>query len=84
MSRVDAAQIAISKMLDKKVADKTKNLVAASDAFFPFPDGVALLAQAGVSAIIQPGGSMRDDEVIAEAKKHDIAMWLTGMRHFRH
>ena len=84
MSRVDAAQIAISKALDKKVADKTKNLVAASDAFFPFPDGVALLAQAGVSAIIQPGGSMRDDEVIAEAKKHDIAMWLTGMRHFRH
>ena len=84
MSRVDAAQIAISKALDKKVVGKTKNLVAASDAFFPFPDGVALLAQAGVSAIIQPGGSMRDDEVIAEAKKHDIAMWLTGMRHFRH
>ena len=84
MSRVDAAQIAVNKTPDKKAVGKTKNLVAASDAFFPFPDGVALLAQAGVSAIIQPGGSMRDDEVIAEAKKHDIAMWLTGMRHFRH
>ena len=84
MSRVDAAQIAISKA-PKEIKNRgIKNLVAASDAFFPFPDGVALLAQAGVSAIIQPGGSMRDDEVIAEAKKHDIAMWLTGMRHFRH
>ena len=89
MSRVDAAQIAISKapreIKNREIKNREiKNLVAASDAFFPFPDGVALLAQAGVSAIIQPGGSMRDDEVIAEAKKNDIAMWLTGMRHFRH
>ncbi len=79
MSRVDAAQLAVSK-----IVQTAQPLVAASDAFFPFADGIALLAAAGVRAIIQPGGSRRDDEVIAEAKKHNIAMWLTGLRHFRH
>ena len=58
--------------------------VAASDAFFPFPDGLELIAQAGATAIIQPGGSVRDPEVIAAANRLDIAMAFTGIRHFRH
>ncbi len=56
----------------------------ASDAFFPFRDGLDAAAEVGVRAVIQPGGSMRDGEVIAAADEHDIAMVLTGMRHFRH
>jgi phosphoribosylaminoimidazolecarboxamide formyltransferase/IMP cyclohydrolase len=55
-----------------------------SDAFFPFPDGVEAAALAGVTAVAQPGGSVRDDEVVAMADKHDMAMLLTGVRHFRH
>jgi phosphoribosylaminoimidazolecarboxamide formyltransferase/IMP cyclohydrolase len=58
--------------------------VLASDAFFPFRDGVDRAAQAGVAAIIQPGGSIRDEEVIAAAEEHGISMVLTGRRHFRH
>jgi phosphoribosylaminoimidazolecarboxamide formyltransferase/IMP cyclohydrolase len=58
--------------------------VVASDAFFPFRDGVDVAAAAGAKAIIQPGGSMRDEEVIAAADEHDIAMVFTGFRHFRH
>ena len=58
--------------------------VMASDAYFPFPDGIQLAAQAGVTAIIQPGGSLRDDEVIAAADAHGLAMVFTGTRHFRH
>jgi phosphoribosylaminoimidazolecarboxamide formyltransferase/IMP cyclohydrolase len=58
--------------------------VAASDAFFPFPDGVEEIAKAGATAIIQPGGSMRDQEVIDTANRLGLAMVLTGMRHFRH
>ena len=58
--------------------------VMASDAFFPFRDSIDAAADAGIRAIIQPGGSMRDAEVIAAADEHDIAMVLTGMRHFRH
>ncbi|HHA19424.1 MAG TPA: bifunctional phosphoribosylaminoimidazolecarboxamide formyltransferase/IMP cyclohydrolase, partial [Methylophaga sp.] len=58
--------------------------VMASDAFFPFRDGLDAAAEAGISAVIQPGGSMRDDEVIAAADEHGIAMVFTGMRHFRH
>jgi len=58
--------------------------VAASDAFFPFPDGVEVIAEAGATAIIQPGGSMRDQEVIDTANKHGLAMVMTGVRHFRH
>ena len=58
--------------------------VAASDAFFPFADGIEAIAEAGATAIIQPGGSMRDDEVIAAADAAGLAMVFTGMRHFRH
>jgi phosphoribosylaminoimidazolecarboxamide formyltransferase/IMP cyclohydrolase len=58
--------------------------VAASDAFFPFRDGLDVIADAGATAVIQPGGSMRDDEVIAAANEKNIAMVVTGMRHFRH
>jgi len=56
----------------------------ASDAFFPFRDGIDAAAEAGICAIIQPGGSMRDDEIIAAANEHNISMIFTGMRHFRH
>ena len=58
--------------------------VMASDAFFPFRDGIDAAAELGIRAVIQPGGSMRDDEVIAAADEHGIAMVFTGMRHFRH
>ena len=58
--------------------------VMASDAFFPFRDGLDVAAELGIKAVIQPGGSMRDDEVIAAADEHGIAMVFTGMRHFRH
>ena len=61
-----------------------ESLVLASDAFFPFPDGVESAAKAGVTAIIQPGGSIRDDEAIRMANKYAIAMIFTGRRHFRH
>ena len=82
MSRIYSARIAAIKAEDAglNVADS----VMASDAFFPFRDGLDAAAEVGVRAVIQPGGSMRDDEVIAAADEHDIAMVLTGMRHFRH
>ena len=79
MSRVDSCRIA----LDKAQLD-VAGTVAASDAFFPFRDGLDTLAEAGVAAIVQPGGSVRDDEVIAAADEHGIAMLLTGRRHFKH
>ena len=79
MSRVDSSRIAIQKALLP-----TKGTVLASDAFFPFRDGVDAAAEAGVTAIIQPGGSVRDEEVIRAANEHGIAMIFTGMRHFRH
>lgn len=79
MSRVDAAKIAIMKS-----AHPVKGCVAASDAFFPFRDGLDVLGDAGVTAVIQPGGSVRDDEVIAAADERGIAMVFTGARHFRH
>ena len=78
-SRVDAARIAVNKAGDRAVGS-----VVASDAFFPFRDGLDLLAAAGVRAAIQPGGSVRDDEVIAAANEHGMAMVFTGRRHFRH
>ena len=62
----------------------TKGSVAASDAFFPFPDGLMAVAEAGSTAVIQPGGSIRDDEVIAAADAAGLAMVFTGIRHFRH
>jgi phosphoribosylaminoimidazolecarboxamide formyltransferase / IMP cyclohydrolase len=79
MSRVDAVNVAI-----RKAADKLTGSVAASDAFFPFRDGLDAVAAAGATAIVQPGGSVRDAEVIAAADEHGIAMVFTGRRHFRH
>ena len=67
-----------------RAGDRARGSVLASDAFFPFPDGVELAAKAGVTAIIQPGGSIRDSEVIKAANKSGIAMIFTGQRHFRH
>jgi phosphoribosylaminoimidazolecarboxamide formyltransferase/IMP cyclohydrolase len=82
MSRVDSTRIAVIKAQNAKLS--LKNSVVASDAFFPFRDGVDVLAEAGASCVIQPGGSMRDEEVIAAANEHGLAMVLTGIRHFRH
>jgi phosphoribosylaminoimidazolecarboxamide formyltransferase/IMP cyclohydrolase len=82
MSRVDSARIARWKASDAKL--ELKGAVMASDAFFPFRDGIDTAAEAGIAAVIQPGGSMRDEEVIAAANEHDIAMVFTGIRHFRH
>ena len=79
MSRVDSSRIAV-----QKAQLATKGTVLASDAFFPFRDGVDAAAEAGVTAIIQPGGSIRDEEVIRAADEHGMAMVFTGMRHFRH
>ncbi len=82
MSRVDSARIASIKAANAKL--QLTGSVVASDAFFPFRDGVDVVAAAGAVAIIQPGGSLRDEEVIAAADEHGIAMVLTGFRHFRH
>ena len=82
MSRVDSARIASIKAAE--AGRSLEGSVAASDAFFPFRDGVDTIAAAGAKAIIQPGGSMRDAEVIAAADEHGIAMVFTGYRHFRH
>lgn len=79
MSRVDAAIIAV-----RKAGEKAKDAVLASDAFFPFPDGVEIAGEAGIRAIIQPGGSVNDDLVIETADQNGIAMVFTGVRHFRH
>jgi phosphoribosylaminoimidazolecarboxamide formyltransferase / IMP cyclohydrolase len=79
MSRVVSVQIAT-----EKAGEKARGSVLASDAFFPFPDGVVAAAKAGVGAIAQPGGSVKDPEVIAAADEHGLAMVLTGVRHFRH
>jgi phosphoribosylaminoimidazolecarboxamide formyltransferase/IMP cyclohydrolase len=89
MSRVDSARIAARKAQDaaKELGLKepaTKGSVVASDAFFPFADGLLVAIEAGATAVIQPGGSMRDNEVIEAADAHGIAMVLTGTRHFRH
>ena len=82
MSRVDSARIA--KIKAENAGLQIAGCVVASDAFFPFRDGLDVLAQAGATAVIQPGGSMRDEEVIAAANEHNIAMVFTGFRHFRH
>ncbi len=89
MSRVDSSRIAARKALDAAEAaglaePLTKDSVVASDAFFPFADGLLSAIEAGATAVIQPGGSMRDDDVIAAADAHGIAMVFTGVRHFRH
>jgi len=89
MSRVDAARIAARKAEDaakelKLSAPLTEGSVVASDAFFPFPDGLLVAIEAGATAVIQPGGSMRDVDVIKAADAHNVAMVFTGTRHFRH
>jgi len=89
MSRVDSARIAAQKAADAAQAlgldaPLTRGSVVASDAFFPFADGLLAAAEAGATAVIQPGGSMRDDEVIAAANDMGLAMVFTGLRHFRH
>ncbi|MGE0684901.1 MAG: bifunctional phosphoribosylaminoimidazolecarboxamide formyltransferase/IMP cyclohydrolase [Candidatus Binatia bacterium] len=82
MSRVDSAKIAVSRARDLGL--ETAGTIVASDAFFPFRDGLDVAARAGATAVIQPGGSVRDKEVIAAADEHGMAMIVTGMRHFRH
>ena len=82
MSRVYSAKIAGIKAMDEGL--EVRGSVLASDAFFPFRDGIDAAAEAGVSAVIEPGGSMRDAEVIAAADEHGMAMVFTRMRHFRH
>jgi len=89
MSRIDSARIAARKAQDaadelKLAAPMTRGSVVASDAFFPFADGLLVTIEAGATAVIQPGGSIRDDEVIKAADDHGIAMVFTGIRHFRH
>jgi phosphoribosylaminoimidazolecarboxamide formyltransferase/IMP cyclohydrolase len=79
MSRVEAVQLAV-----QRAGDRARGSVMASDAFFPFPDGLEVGIGAGVTAVIQPGGSMKDAEVIAAADAAGIAMAVTGRRHFRH
>jgi phosphoribosylaminoimidazolecarboxamide formyltransferase/IMP cyclohydrolase len=79
MSRVDSVKLSI-----QKAQPGAKGTVLGSDAFFPFRDGIDEAARAGVTAIIQPGGSMRDGEVIQAADEHRMAMIFTGLRHFKH
>jgi phosphoribosylaminoimidazolecarboxamide formyltransferase/IMP cyclohydrolase len=82
MSRIDSSEIAISK--SRKAGLDLAGSAVASDAFFPFPDGLLAAAAGGATACIQPGGSVRDDEVIAAADEAALAMVFTGRRHFRH
>jgi phosphoribosylaminoimidazolecarboxamide formyltransferase/IMP cyclohydrolase len=89
MSRVDSSRIAAWKSREMAQAageteSRAKGSVVASDAFFPFADGLLAAAEAGATAVIQPGGSMRDEEVIKAADEASLAMVFTGMRHFRH
>lgn len=79
VNRVDSAKLAVDR-----AGDRVKESVCASDAFFPFADGLEILIKAGVAAVVQPGGSVRDEEVIEAAKKAGIAMFFTGTRHFSH
>ena len=80
VSRVDSAKLAVMRA----GADRASGSVAASDAFFPFPDGLQVLIDAGVRAVVQPGGSVRDDEIIAAAEAAGVTMYFTGTRHFFH
>ncbi|MBX6168536.1 MAG: bifunctional phosphoribosylaminoimidazolecarboxamide formyltransferase/IMP cyclohydrolase [Thermobispora bispora] len=79
VNRVDSARLAVTR-----AGDRAAGAVAASDAFFPFPDGLQVLAEAGVTAIVEPGGSIRDDEVIAAANEAGVTLYFTGTRHFFH
>lgn len=82
MSRVDSSKLAVRKALDAGLS--LANTVVASDAYFPFADGLIEAVKAGATAVIQPGGSVRDDEVIKAANENNIAMVFTGIRHFKH
>ena len=82
-SRLDSCKIAVQKAKQFQPS-KIKNSIAASDAFFPFADGINTLIKAGVKTIIQPGGSIRDQEIISAANKAKIKMFFTGIRHFNH
>ncbi|PRC55437.1 bifunctional phosphoribosylaminoimidazolecarboxamide formyltransferase/inosine monophosphate cyclohydrolase, partial [Mycobacterium sp. ITM-2017-0098] len=79
VNRVDAARLAV-----ERAGDRTRDAVGASDAFFPFPDGLQTPIDAGVTAVVHPGGSVRDDEVTAAAEAAGITLYLTGARHFAH
>jgi phosphoribosylaminoimidazolecarboxamide formyltransferase/IMP cyclohydrolase len=79
VNRVDSAKLAVSR-----AGDRAKGAVAASDAFFPFADGLEVLIEAGVTAVVEPGGSVRDEEVIAAAQAAGITLYFTGTRHFFH
>jgi phosphoribosylaminoimidazolecarboxamide formyltransferase/IMP cyclohydrolase len=79
VNRVDAARLAVNR-----AGDRARGSVAASDAFFPFADGLEVLLAAGVRAVVQPGGSVRDDEVTAAAARTGVTMYHTGARHFLH
>jgi phosphoribosylaminoimidazolecarboxamide formyltransferase/IMP cyclohydrolase len=80
-SRVDAVKLAVAKAAQQ---GNPQGIVMASDAFFPFPDGIKVAAEGGVTAVIQPGGSVKDEAVIETANKLGLAMVFTGVRHFRH
>jgi phosphoribosylaminoimidazolecarboxamide formyltransferase/IMP cyclohydrolase len=80
VNRVDSCYLAVRRAGE----DQARGSVAASDAFFPFDDGTRVLIDAGVRAIVEPGGSIRDDDTIALAKEHGITLYLTGTRHFAH
>jgi phosphoribosylaminoimidazolecarboxamide formyltransferase/IMP cyclohydrolase len=80
VNRVDSARLAVARAGE----ERSRGAVAASDAFFPFPDGLEVLLEAGVRAVVQPGGSVRDEEVIAAARAAGATMYLTGTRHFFH
>jgi phosphoribosylaminoimidazolecarboxamide formyltransferase/IMP cyclohydrolase len=82
MSRINSARIAAIKA--SQAGFEVAGSIMASDAFFPFRDGIDAASEVGISAVIQPGGSMRDEDVIAAANEHGMAMVFTGMRHFRH
>ena len=79
VNRVDSCRLAVSR-----AGERAAGSVAASDAFFPFPDGLEMLVDAGVRAVVQPGGSVRDEEVVAAAKAAGVTMYFTGTRHFFH
>ncbi|NBU31179.1 MAG: bifunctional phosphoribosylaminoimidazolecarboxamide formyltransferase/inosine monophosphate cyclohydrolase, partial [Actinobacteria bacterium] len=80
VNRVDSARLAVARA----GVDRAQGSVAASDAFFPFADGLQVLLDAGIRAVVQPGGSKRDEEVIAAAQAAGVTMYLTGTRHFSH
>ena len=82
-SRLDSCKIALQKAKQFQ-ANKIRNSIAASDAFFPFADGIKILIKAGIKTIVQPGGSIRDQEIINAADKAKIKMIFTGIRHFNH